>query len=94
MNGTIQYSTPATYPHIAPLQPEPWMDDALCAQVGGDWWFPKPGSGASEAANARRICAQCPIATREACLEFGRDDDFGIYGGLLPSERRALRAAS
>lgn len=63
-----------------------WQD-ALCAQVGGDLWFPEKG-GSNTA--AKRICAACPV--RAECLQYALDNDirFGIFGGLSGYERRKL----
>lgn len=65
-----------------------WQDEALCAQTGGDFFFPEPGSSVRE---AKRICAMCRI--RQACLEYAlaHDERFGVWGGLSEKERLALR---
>lgn len=34
---------------------------------------------------AKTICATCPV--RGLCLELGREEPEGIWGGLLPDER-------
>lgn len=67
-----------------------WRDDALCAQVGPDLFFPPLGSSARP---ARAICKACPVRLR--CLDWSlslEDDEFGILAGLSPSERAAIRA--
>jgi WhiB family redox-sensing transcriptional regulator len=65
-----------------------WQEQALCAQTGGDFFFPEPGSSVRD---AKRICALCPI--RPSCLEYALDNDerFGVWGGLSEKERLALR---
>ncbi|MFE0806016.1 WhiB family transcriptional regulator [Streptomyces sp. NPDC058794] len=65
-----------------------WQEEALCAQTGGDFFFPEPGSSVRD---AKRICALCPIRT--ACLEYAlsNDERFGVWGGLSEKERLALR---
>lgn len=65
-----------------------WMREGLCAEVGGDYWFPAKGE---PSAIAKSICADCPVAA--ACLEYAitnRLDD-GIWGGLGPVERARVR---
>lgn len=61
---------------------------ALCAEVGGDAFFPEKGEPATE---AKKICARCPV--RGECLwdalERG-DVTYGVLGGRSPQERRAL----
>ena len=65
-----------------------WRAHALCAEVGGDLWFPEPNRRAVE---AKRICGICPV--RAACLadalETG-DVGEGIRAGLAPRERQNL----
>jgi hypothetical protein len=39
---------------------------------------------------AVRICKRCPLA--QECLEQNLDDPHGIYGGLLPKQRKAILA--
>lgn len=67
-----------------------WQEEALCAQTGGDFFFPEPGSSVRE---AKRICSLCPI--RSLCLDFAleHDERFGVWGGLSEKERLELRRA-
>jgi len=66
-----------------------WMQDALCAQVGGDLWFPE-GQGAT-AAPAKNICARCPVAS--PCLQYALDNNFGysIYAGTNIHQRNQIK---
>lgn len=70
---------------IAP--PEPWTEDALCAQIGGDEWFPEIGDGA---AAAKRICNMCPV--KQKCLDYAieRRERYGVWGGMGERERRKI----
>lgn len=76
------------------LHPEPWMTDALCAQVGGDEWFPEKGKSGLE---AKRVCngapGREPCPARADCLIYALDNDIreGIWGGLSQWERGHLR---
>ena len=67
-----------------------WMDDALCKEVGGDFWFPDKGQPVRQ---ARRVCAACPV--RAECLEYALEhsEAWGIWGGLSVEARRELRRA-
>lgn len=38
---------------------------------------------------AKLTCRICPV--RVECQELGMDEDYSVYGGLAPIERRALR---
>ncbi len=65
-----------------------WRDDAACRGVDTDVFFPVTDE---EAAEAKAVCASCPV--REECLEFAlqtRQED-GVWGGLTETERRRLR---
>lgn len=68
--------------------PELWSDGALCAQADPEAWFPEKGGSPRE---AKRICAACPV--RSDCLYRAMDggESFGIWGGLSPKERAAVR---
>lgn len=71
-----------------------FRDLALCRDFDPEIWFPldeRPESdGVREAAG---LCALCPV--REACLTWALESgqDFGVWGGLAPAERRALQRA-
>jgi WhiB family transcriptional regulator, redox-sensing transcriptional regulator len=67
-----------------------WADQALCAEVGGDEWFPEKGDSTR---NAKAVCRRCEV--RQACLTYAleHDERFGIYGGLTERERRDLKRA-
>lgn len=71
-----------------------WKLHAACRDLGPELFFPElhdPGTGQS----ARAVCASCPV--RADCLAVAlatpQNDDFGIWGGTGPLERRALRHA-
>ena len=63
-----------------------WQDDAACAQVATDMFFPEVGGSNRD---AQSICAGCPV--RAQCLELGLDEDFGIWGGLSTLQRKRMR---
>lgn len=65
-----------------------WMEQGLCAQVDPDLWHPGKGETTQD---AKRICGQCPV--RAICLQYALDteEDFGIWGGTTPRQRRKLR---
>lgn len=71
------------------VTPEAWMDDALCAQVDPDAFFPEKG-GSNRAAKA--LCASCEV--RAQCLAFAlaHDERYGIWGGKSERERRRMVA--
>ena len=65
-----------------------WMVDARCLDADPEAFFPEKGGSTRE---AKRICADCPVA--EPCLEYAlaNDERFGIWGGLSERERRRVR---
>lgn len=65
-----------------------WQDHALCAEVGGDAWFPTKGE---PTAPAKKICALCPVT--QECLDYAIDNSiaFGVWGGLSERQRAGLR---
>ncbi|MEE3126377.1 MAG: WhiB family transcriptional regulator [Actinomycetota bacterium] len=72
--------------------PPAWVDDALCAQIDTDGFFPE-GRGANTRF-AKSICAQCPVT--EKCLQYALDNGerFGVWGGKSERERRKLERAA
>lgn len=67
-----------------------WRDDAVCASVGGEVFFPEKENGWLNTRKAKAICATCPVT--QQCLEDAPVDDiWSIRGGLTASERRKLR---
>lgn len=70
-----------------------WREAALCRGFDGEIFFPmseRPGTEGVE--YAKSICAMCPVITE--CLAFALEtgQDYGVFGGLAPSERRELSA--
>lgn len=69
-----------------------WMEQARCREVGLHVFFPDvmpPKDMAATVKAAKRVCAKCEVA--DACLAFGINEDYGIWGGTTHEERRALR---
>lgn len=61
-----------------------WAEDAACKGKPASWWY-EDGTEL-----ARQTCQACPV--RESCLQHALDTDepLGMWGGLLPSERRRI----
>jgi WhiB family redox-sensing transcriptional regulator len=69
-----------------------WTDDALCAQVGGDLFYPEKGG---DVRGPRKVCDACPVEA--ACLEWALDHggfeelgSWGFWGGKSMQEREAM----
>lgn len=67
-----------------------WMADALCREIGGDFWHPDRGEwGVVQI--AKRVCGMCPV--KDACLAhaLAHDEPHGIWGGVTPKGRMWLK---
>jgi WhiB family redox-sensing transcriptional regulator len=71
-----------------------YRNEALCRDFDPELWFPtdeRPGSPGVE--YARSLCALCPVRVDCLAESLARGDAFGVFGGLAPAERAALRRA-
>lgn len=68
----------------------PHFDQALCAQVGGEFWFPEKGQN-DVIRHAKALCRDCP--EQVPCLDWAleHNEAFGVWGGLSERERRRLK---
>lgn len=70
------------------LEPIPWSDQAACRGVPDpDLFFPAKGESTAE---AKAVCAGCPV--RAECLDYALRwrIDHGIWGGLSTRERQRI----
>jgi WhiB family transcriptional regulator, redox-sensing transcriptional regulator len=72
--------------------PKDWRLRAACRYLTDpDLFFPLSAAGPSQPqiAQAKAVCAVCPVSAQ--CLEFARRtrQQHGIWGGLTDDERRA-----
>lgn len=67
--------------------------DAACAGLPTEIFFYEGSAAGHERASAiaKKICSGCPIA--EPCLTYAvhNKEEFGIWGGKTPNERRILK---
>ena len=62
----------------------------LCAEVGGDLWFPENGGSIPNLLRAKAICREC--IHRLECAEWGiHNERHGIWGGLSVTDREVIR---
>lgn len=68
-----------------------WQEQAVCASVDPDLFFPPKGLPSRE---AKSVCSGCPV--RVECLEYALTIPliFGVWGGTTEQERRKLKPAS
>lgn len=59
-----------------------------CQNTDPEIWFQEHGTASYRI--ARALCNRCPV--RAKCLEYAltNQEEFGMWGGLSPFERRAL----
>lgn len=73
-----------------------WRSRAACRDQDPELFFPvsELGPGASQVAEAKAVCARCPV--RVECLRYAVEGglDHGIFGGTTPTERRQLTRRS
>lgn len=67
-----------------------WMIKAACDGADPTLFYEDRLGHATRVDEAKAMCGACPVRVR--CLEMALDNNekFGIWGGLLPLERRAL----
>lgn len=74
--------------------PNGWAARAACRHADPDLFFPvaPAGPSARQVAQAKEVCAHCPV--RRPCLEFAVDtgQGFGVWGGASEDERRVMRS--
>ncbi len=66
-------------------------ENAACANEDPELFFPEGAAGRSvKVAQAKQICATCPVAVQ--CLQFAISNEIvdGIWGGTTASERKAM----
>lgn len=81
-----------TEPLGDPLEAESWRNHAECLYVYPDVFYPHKYDHSS-CREAKSICARCPVKTECLTAAFEIDEPFGIWGGLTPRERDAMRRA-
>jgi WhiB family redox-sensing transcriptional regulator len=70
-----------------------WRDHAKCKGMNIDMFFPERGVPYSSIKATKAICKACPVMMD--CLNMilnTENDNFGIYGGTTPKERRKIRS--
>lgn len=70
-----------------------WRNRAACRDESPELFFPVGTSGPAlrQIAEAKAVCARCPVTAE--CGQFALDHGItdGIYGGMTEDERRAIR---
>lgn len=88
--AAIRVGALATRGEAIDIDPDSWMPDANCKEVGPDVMFPSDGTGVKV---AQRVCAGCPVKTQ--CLEYALEAriEHGVWGQKSERERRRIYKA-
>jgi WhiB family transcriptional regulator, redox-sensing transcriptional regulator len=71
---------------------QPWMSDAACIGKPAHWWFPdNQQQWHVQGRAAMNVCKSCPVQAECLELALSNDDQYGIYGGLGPTERYQIK---
>ena len=65
-------------------------DQAECAGLDPELFHPA-GRNVAGRRKAKAICAVCPVQTECAALARARNEQFGVWGGESPEDRRYRR---
>lgn len=76
--------------NFRPSGDQEWAQWAECAKPGAAPHFPADGDHAGIAA-AKENCRTCPVLVECLELALDRGEQWGIWGGLTPSERSTIR---
>ena len=81
-----------SHSHHIGQPPGDWVDLALCAQTDPELFFNDGNQFAY--ATAIQICSGCPVVNE--CLDYAINQNItdGVWGGLTPTQRYAMRKAS
>jgi WhiB family redox-sensing transcriptional regulator len=80
------------------LQNYEWQRAAACRGMDTNIFFESDNSRFNkrgpDVRRAKEICKPCPV--RDECLEAAKvnNEQFGIFGGTTPGERRSMRRGS
>lgn len=93
-------SDPIMRQNQPPSLTQDWVDEAFCAEIDPEIFFPATKGGTSahdiQFDTARSICNTCPVLTQclEAAMKFEEGTThysrYGMFGGLTPVERADL----
>lgn len=71
-----------------------WRDRAACLGCDTNLWYGERGGDYTVSRQSKAVCFACPV--RQQCLDYAIDnnEEYGIWGGLSETERRAFKRAT
>lgn len=82
VRNAVQWSGAA-----ALITPEPWTQDALCAQTDPDSFFPEKGEATKP---ARDVCTSCDVVAECLAYALRTKQRYGVWGGKSERQRRRM----
>lgn len=70
-------------------KPPKWTEQAVCASVDPELFYPEQGGSTRKAI---RICRTCPVASDCLAYAVSIGEREGIWGGVAPTGRRGMAA--
>jgi WhiB family redox-sensing transcriptional regulator len=87
----IPYGAPSSGSAITLAVPqETDLSGALCPVVAPEVFFPEGDTAELTELVAKAVCAACPVRMRCLNAAIGRDERYGVFGGLTAAERDTL----
>jgi WhiB family redox-sensing transcriptional regulator len=77
-----------TFPATAADTLSTWVEQAACASTDPEIFFPARDDPGTQ---ARQVCGRCPVSDNCLAYALQSGEEFGIWGGLNPAERKNLR---
>lgn len=68
---------------------EHWVEQAACANIGGDMFFPDQGGNTSRPLS---VCNRCPVIAECLTYALENDEQHGVWGGTTANDRRRIRS--
>lgn len=78
---------------VEPLDTEYWREEAACAGVDPELFYPDKRSDHERIRSAKMICRNCEVSTQCLSEALSIGEPHGIWGGYMPDEREVIRAA-
>lgn len=72
------------------------VDGALCKEIDPELWFPSDSGGPNGKASydnaraAKKFCAKCPISLKCLMAAVYNKEEYGIWGGSTPRDRKGI----